>query len=76
MAGVAKPDPRIFHLVLKALAVPAGEAVYVGDMYAGDVVSAQTVGMGAVLYDRWDAWPDATFPRIRRLGELPGWLRR
>jgi len=36
VAGVAKPDPRIFHLLLKALAVPAGEAVYVGDMYAGD----------------------------------------
>lgn len=74
VAGVAKPDPRIFHLLLGALAVPADEAVYVGDIYSIDVIGAQAAGMGAVLYDRWDAWPDATFPRIRRLGDLPGWL--
>jgi putative hydrolase of the HAD superfamily len=70
-AGVAKPDPRIFRLALASLAVSAAAAVYVGDIFDIDVRGARAAGMRAVLYDRWDAWPDADVPRVRRLGALP-----
>ncbi len=39
--GVAKPDPRIFHLALDAMGVSAGDAWYVGDMPGIDVVGAR-----------------------------------
>jgi HAD superfamily hydrolase (TIGR01509 family) len=70
VAGVAKPDPRIFRLALAALRVPPGEALYVGDMARVDGLGARAAGMPAVLYDRWDVFAGAGFPRIRRLGEV------
>jgi putative hydrolase of the HAD superfamily len=51
IVGVAKPDPRVFHLGLAAAQVAAREAVYVGDSYFVDVRGARAVGMSAVLFD-------------------------
>lgn len=51
VVGVAKPDPRVFHLGLAEAKVEAGEAVYVGDSYFVDVRGARAVGMRAVLFD-------------------------
>ncbi len=47
--GFEKPDPRIFQVALDALAVPAAEALYVGDLYEVDVVGAGRAGLRAVL---------------------------
>ena len=49
LAGVEKPDPRIFHAALNALGVAAEEALYVGDLYEVDVLGARAAGMEAVL---------------------------
>ena len=51
LAGVEKPDPRIFHPALEALGVAPAEALYVGDVYEVDVVGARRAGMAAVLLD-------------------------
>lgn len=51
LAGVEKPDPRIFRAALEPLGVPAGEALYVGDIYEVDVVGARAAGMDVVLVD-------------------------
>jgi len=51
IAGVEKPDPRIFHSALSTLAIPAAEALYVGDLYDIDVVGARRAGMDVVLLD-------------------------
>ena len=56
VVGVAKPDPRVFHMGLAAAKVDAGEACYVGDSYPVDVCGARAVGMSAVLFDPGDAW--------------------
>jgi FMN phosphatase YigB (HAD superfamily) len=56
VVGIAKPDPRVFHLGLEAAKVSASEACYVGDSYPVDVRGARAVGMGAVLFDPGDAW--------------------
>jgi len=47
--GFAKPDPRIFHRVLRDLAVEPGEAVFVGDRPEDDVAGARAAGMKAIL---------------------------
>ncbi len=73
-AGVAKPDPRIFHLALAQMGLPPDEAVYVGDIMDVDVDGAERAGMRGVLYDRWSVWTDTGTPRVTRLGHLVGIL--
>ncbi len=51
IAGVEKPDPRIFQVALEQLKVPAADALYVGDLYEIDVVGARRAGMAVVLLD-------------------------
>ena len=52
--GLAKPDPRIFELVLAHVGVAAADAacVHIGDSWAADVVGALGVGWRAVWFGR------------------------
>jgi putative hydrolase of the HAD superfamily len=68
--GVEKPDPEIFRRALARLGVAAERTLYVGDIYAIDVVGARAAGLAPVLIDPLDAYPDADCPRIRRLADL------
>jgi REG-2-like HAD superfamily hydrolase len=52
VAGVEKPDRRIYELALERAAVAAEDAVHVGDSPSMDVEPARAVGMHAVLLDR------------------------
>jgi len=47
--GVAKPDPAIFHLALKRLAVLPEEAVFVDDTL-GHVEAARVLGLHGIQY--------------------------
>jgi putative hydrolase of the HAD superfamily len=47
--GLAKPDPRIYHLALERIDVKPGEAVFLDDMRE-NVEAARHVGLRAVLY--------------------------
>ena len=49
VAGVEKPDPRIFRIALEALGVDPSEALYVGDLYEVDVIGARAAGLSAAL---------------------------
>lgn len=49
VAGVEKPDPRIFHLALDRLGIAAGDSLYVGDVQEVDVAGAEAAGMAAAL---------------------------
>jgi putative hydrolase of the HAD superfamily len=76
--GIWKPQPGIYRLSLEALEVTAGEAVFVGDMPAHDLVGAKEVGMRAV-YKQNDAFlPDGVEADavIERLSELLGVIER
>ncbi len=73
VVGVTKPDPRIFHLAVERLGIPAGACVYVGDLYAVDVVGARGAGLRPVLLDPFDDF-DLPVARIARVADLPGWL--
>ena len=56
VVGVAKPDPRIFELGLRAARTKPEETVYIGDSYLVDVVGARRAGLGAVLFDPARLW--------------------
>jgi HAD superfamily hydrolase (TIGR01549 family) len=70
VVGVEKPDPRIFKMALEKLKVAAAEAVYVGDMYAIDVLGARRVGITPVLMDPLRQYNDVDCHTIADLGEL------
>jgi putative hydrolase of the HAD superfamily len=45
---ICKPDPAIFHAMMKALGVKADECVYVGDGGSRELFAARDIGMKAV----------------------------
>jgi HAD superfamily hydrolase (TIGR01549 family) len=62
LAGVEKPDPRIFHAALTTLGLPPDQALYVGDLYDIDVVGARRAGMDVVLLDPTGQHKDRDVP--------------
>jgi len=72
-AGVLKPDPRIFTLLLERAGVAAERAVHVGDDAVADVQGARRAGVTPVWLNRSGrAWPSAPPPplTVRGLEEL------
>lgn len=47
-AGVGKPDPRVFDLVLAALGAAPADSVMVGDSWNRDIEGAESVGMRSI----------------------------
>ncbi len=73
--GVMKPDPRIFHLALDAMAITPADAWYVGDMPGIDVVGARAAGLHPVVMDPYQFHLDADYARVSSLAELATLVR-
>ena len=71
---LAKPDPRIFDLVVAKANLPRQRLLYVGDHVGDDIEGARGAGLDAVLIDRRDRQPDARCPRIHSLTELKDYV--
>jgi epoxide hydrolase-like predicted phosphatase len=52
--GIAKPDPRIFHLSLEQLGVAAPEALFIDD-YPRNIDAALALGMRAIRFTNTEA---------------------
>jgi beta-phosphoglucomutase len=74
-AGLAKPDPRIFDLVVEKIGRPRHRLLYVGDHVGDDIEGARGAGLGTVLIDRRDHQSEALCPRIASLHELVTYVR-
>ena len=62
-AGVMKPDPRIFAMLLERVGLRAEEAVHVGDDPEADVEGARAAGVLPVWLNReGSAWPRSSDP--------------
>ncbi len=75
VAGIRKPDPRIFTLGVEALGLKPGETTVVGDSITKDIIPAKQAGCRAVWLkgEGWDDTPqDETLPDavITELGQL------
>lgn len=68
--GVEKPDPEIFRRAVARSGTEAGRAVYVGDIYAVDVLGARAAGLAAYLVDPTGSYADRDCPRVESLTEL------
>jgi FMN phosphatase YigB (HAD superfamily) len=70
LAGVEKPDPRIFLHALESAGALAGRTLHVGDIYHADVVGARAAGIHALLLDPYDDWNGVDCPTARHLSEV------
>lgn len=79
-AGVLKPDPRIFEIVLARAGLRAAEAAHVGDDADADVEGARRAGVLPIWLNRdGAAWPlpsPAPDHVVTGLAELPDTLAR
>jgi putative hydrolase of the HAD superfamily len=79
-AGMLKPDPRIFGILLERVGLAAHEVVHVGDDAEADVEGARAAGVLPVWLNREAAaWPRESAPpelTIRGLDELAAALAR
>jgi putative hydrolase of the HAD superfamily len=73
--GIGKPNPGIFHILLRELGTPPEAAAMVGNSLARDIAGAQTAGIALTVWLRVsgseefaDVTPDQT---IDALHELP-----
>jgi beta-phosphoglucomutase len=69
--GLAKPDLRIFDLVVERAGAPRERLLYVGD----DIEGATGAGLDAVLIDRGDRHANALCARIASLTELVSYVQ-
>ena len=75
VVGVSKPDPGIFQMGAERLGLEPEECLYVGDLYAIDILGARAAGLQPLLLDpfgRLAHWDDVE--RIASVAELPEWL--
>jgi putative hydrolase of the HAD superfamily len=75
-AGMLKPDPRIFGLLLQRAGLAGEQVVHVGDDAVADVEGARRAGVTPVWLNRAGRdWPAAAAPApltVRTLAELAG----
>lgn len=74
MAGVKKPDPRIFLLALKCASVPASKGLMIGDNLEADILGAQAVGLHTLHYNVHSDPKHNYCNRIKGLHEIKSFL--
>jgi putative hydrolase of the HAD superfamily len=72
LEGVSKPDPAIFRRAVERLGVEASRTLYVGDLYAIDVVACAHAGLQGALIDRSGGLYET--PACTRIASLSGLL--
>lgn len=78
IVGVEKPDPRIYHM---AGSVPPEEALHIGDSMLKDYAPARSIGMHALLLDRFkttdaESWRQSGALVLPDLVAAQEWLTR
>ena len=74
MAGVKKPNPRIFKLALQKANVSARKAIMVGDSIEADILGAQAVGLHALHFNVHNDTKHEYCEMIHDLSEIKRYL--
>ena len=74
VVGYSKPNPEIFRIAMKELAVAPEEAVHVGDLYEADVLGARNAGIKGLLIDRDSDRRNLDCPVLKSLSEVRRYL--
>jgi len=74
LVGASKPSREIFEIALRRAAVPAAEALHVGDSLHDDYHGAKAAGLAALLVDRMGCVPKGD--GVETVGSLTGVVER
>ena len=74
MAGVKKPNPKIFHLALQMANVDARKSLMIGDSIEADILGAKAVGIHAIHFNAHDDPYHDHCQTIHKLGEIKSYL--
>lgn len=80
VVGIEKPDPRIYQLALeKAGNIAPEQALHIGDSMRKDYLPARSIGMQALLLDRFktpdaESWRKSGAPVLSDLVAAQDWL--
>ena len=72
--GVEKPHPEIFHRAIARSGTAPERALYVGDIYAVDVLGSRAAGLTPCLLDPLGRYEAVDCARVATLTELAGRL--
>ena len=74
MAGVKKPNPKIFQLALQMADVSPKNSLMIGDNIEADILGAKAVGFNALHYNAHDDPSHDHCEMIHKLGEIKSYL--
>ena len=74
MAGVKKPNPKIFQLALQMANVSPKNSLMIGDNIEADILGAKAVGFNALHYNAHDDPSHDHCEMIHKLGEIKSYL--
>lgn len=80
LVGVEKPDPKIYEIALeKAGNIAPEETLHIGDSFRKDYLPARSIGMHAVLLDRFktpdaEEWRKSGAPVVPDLVAAQAWV--
>ncbi|KAJ7565128.1 hypothetical protein O6H91_02G067400 [Diphasiastrum complanatum] len=78
--GLEKPDPRMYELALKRAGnIPVANALHIGDSLEKDYLPAVSIGMQALLLDRFNTveareWKKKGTVVLQNLGAVQQWI--
>ncbi|POS02422.1 putative hydrolase of the HAD superfamily [Flavobacterium croceum DSM 17960] len=74
MAGVKKPNPKIFEYALRFANAKASQSVMVGDCLEADIYGAKAIGMQTIWFNEFKVTPPKDIIAIHTLGEIKNYL--
>jgi putative hydrolase of the HAD superfamily len=74
MAGVKKPDPKIFNFALDLAKAKPQESIMIGDSLEADIEGAHSIGMDTIHFDYKDLQRDHNFKRVTNLKAIENHL--
>ncbi|KAA5828132.1 noncanonical pyrimidine nucleotidase, YjjG family [Algibacter amylolyticus] len=74
IAGVKKPNPKIFNYALNLANTNASKSVMIGDSYEADIMGAKNIGMDVVFFDINNLEVDSKIKQIDNLIQLKKYL--
>ncbi len=76
LAGLEKPDPKIFDLMVRTADCPRSDIAYIGDSLFHDLEGAERAGIDGILVDRRDRYTDFQGMRVRDLRDLTAYVQK
>lgn len=74
LAGVKKPDPKIFNYALQLAKAKVKDTVMIGDNLLADIEGAQHIGMDVIYYNEHHKLVPDTLPQVNTLLDIKSLL--